>query len=228
MDYTWVLFDADGTLFDYDRAERTALARVFQLNGLEFKPAWVPAYRQINQKLWLDFENGLVTADVLKVRRFETLLLTLGIDHPAEDFSDPYLRSLAGCSELVEGAIEVLRTLRTRCRFAIVTNGLQLVQRPRVEHSAIRDLISEIVISEEIGHAKPARGFFDVVFARLGYPTREEVLLVGDSWSSDIQGAVNYGIAACWFNPTGKPRPASPPIQYEISSLGELLPICGC
>lgn len=219
--YRWLLFDADGTLFDYDRAEAAALAKVFELNRLPFNSACVPIYREVNQALWLELEKRLVTPDALKVRRFEVLLRRLGIDHPATNFSDLYLECLAGCSELVDGAQEVLETLSSSCRFAIVTNGLKAVQRSRVERSAIRDLVSEI--SEEIGHAKPGCEFFQVAFERLGHPSKTEVLLVGDSWSSDIQGAANYGIDACWYNPGRKPRPEAPTISCEIASLRELV-----
>ncbi len=189
--------------------------------------AWVPVYRHINQALWLDLEKRLVTPEALKVRRFELLLRALGIDHAATEYSERYLQCLAGCSELVDGALEVLQALSSTCQFAIVTNGLQAVQRPRVERSAIRNFISEIIISEEIRHAKPAAEYFDAVFERIGRPARREVLLVGDSWSSDIQGAVNYGIDACWYNPACKPRPATPRVTYEIASLRELPKLLG-
>lgn len=225
--YQCLLFDADGTLFDYDRAESAALAQVFQLHGLPFEPGYVPAYRKINQQLWLELEQGLVAPALLKVRRFERLLRGLGIDKPVEDFSRQYLECLASCSELMEGAQAVLQELSIRFRLAIVTNGLTAVQRSRVAHSAIAGLIQDIIISEEIGHAKPAPAFFDVAFARLGHPPRSQVLLVGDSWSSDIVGAASYGIGACWYNPAGKPRPPAPPIDFEITSLRQLPGLLG-
>ena len=76
-----------------------------------------------------------------------------------------------------------------------------------------------VVISEEVGVAKPDPAYFDIVFERMGWPERARTLVVGDSLSSDIQGAANYGIDACWFNPAQKPRPASMPIRYEIDDL---------
>ena len=72
--YTWLLFDADGTLFDYDQAERCALARTFQQIGYPFEPQYLEAYRDINTQLWLDFERGQITQEKLKTRRFEHLL----------------------------------------------------------------------------------------------------------------------------------------------------------
>ena len=79
------------------------------------------------------------------------------------------------------------------------------------------------VISEEVGVAKPDPAIFDVAFARMGQPAKSEVLIIGDSLSSDMQGGLNYGIDTCWYNPAGKT--ASLPVTYEIRQLDELLSI---
>ena len=115
------------------------------------------------------------------------------------------------------------RRCMEKYRIAILTNGLQVVQRGRLARSVIRDHIADIIISEEIGHAKPAKEFFDVAMARLGNPSKRDVLMIGDGWNSDIQGAVQYGIDACWYNPARKPRPTNLEITREIASLRELV-----
>ncbi|MGP8200741.1 MAG: YjjG family noncanonical pyrimidine nucleotidase [Limisphaerales bacterium] len=221
--YKWLLFDADGTLFDYDRAENAALNQVFQLIGVAFDPSHLVAYRQINSALWQAVEKGEVTPGFVKVRRFELLLESIGVAYPPSMFSARYLECLAECSELVEGAAEVLQALQGNYRMAILTNGLQVVQRGRLAGSVIRQQIAEIIISEEIGFAKPAKEFFDAALARLGHPSRRELLMIGDGWASDIVGAIEYGIDACWYNPGHKPRPAVCGLTREIASLRELV-----
>lgn len=220
--YRWLLFDADGTLFDYERAEAAALCQAFRLIGVAYEPGWLAAYRGINQALWQALERGEITPGALKVRRFEMLLTAVGVVHPAAELSGIYLDCLAACPELMDGAEDVLRGLHGKYRLAIVTNGLQVVQRGRLARSAIRDCIAELIISEEIGAAKPAREFFDTAFLRLGLPRREQVLMIGDNWTSDIEGAARYGLDTCWFNPARQPRPASPAITVEIASLRDL------
>jgi 2-haloacid dehalogenase len=220
--YRWLLFDADGTLFDYDRAERAALEQSLGQIGASFDAGCLTTYRQINATLWQRVEKGEITPGDVKVRRFELLLEALDLSHSPAALSASYLDCLANCSELVEDAAAVLGTLHGRYRIAILTNGLTVVQRGRLARSVIRHHISDIIISEEIGAAKPARQFFDTAFARLGQPSKHEVLMIGDSWASDIEGAVQYGINACWYNPSGKPRPGSPEITREIASLREL------
>jgi 2-haloacid dehalogenase len=220
--YRWLLFDADGTLFDYDRAESAALGQVFRQIKVLFEPGHLAAYRRINQTLWEAVERGEITPGVVKVRRFELLLEAIEVPYSPGDFSTLYLGCLAGCSELVEGAQEVLAALHKNYRIAILTNGLKEVQRGRLALSPIRHLVSEIIISDEVGFAKPAKEFFDVAFARIGHPPKSETLMIGDGWASDIQGAANYGIDVCWYNPVRKPRAASPEITREIASLQEL------
>lgn len=220
--YQWLLFDADGTLFDFDRAESAALKRVFQLIGATFEPGYLTAYQHINQALWRAVEKRELTPSFVKVRRFELLLQTIGVAHPPGTFSDIYLECLAECSELVEDAADVLQGLHGKFSMAILTNGLQVVQRGRLARSVIRRHFSEIIISEEIGFSKPAKEFFDIALARLGDPSRREVLMIGDGWNSDILGAIQSGLDACWYNPGRKPRPDDCKITHEIASWREL------
>lgn len=221
--YRWLLFDADGTLFDYDRAEASALARTFAHFDLPLAPGTADAYRAINGQCWQALERGELTPEALRTRRFALLFDAAGLSADVEHFSTAYLVNLAEAAELMDGAAEVLAALRDRYRFAIITNGLLAVQRGRIARSVIRDDIAALTISEEVGSAKPAAGIFDAAFAAMGHPARREVLLIGDSLTSDIQGACDYGIDACWFNPARLPRPAGLPITYEIARLDELI-----
>jgi 2-haloacid dehalogenase len=201
--YPWLWFDADGTLFDYNRAEATALRKTFHALTLPFEQEITPA--------------------VLRFRRFELLLESLRLSSSPHQMSTAYIEQLAICSDLMDGAYEVLQTLHGRSQLAIVTNGLQAVQRSRLAHSRIRDFITELVISEEVGAAKPQPAFFDAAFARTGHPPKSDVLIIGDSLTSDIQGGVDYGLDTCWYNPTAEPRPDGVPITYEIRHLPDLL-----
>jgi len=227
MRYSWLLLDADGTLFDYDRAEAGALEATFGELGLPWRDGALRAYRRINARIWREFEQGQITQEVLRTRRFEQLFEALGITCDPELFSRTYLHTLAHGTELLEGAEEVVRALHGRVGMLIITNGLADVQRPRVDGCAIRDYIADMVISEEVGAAKPEPAIFDVAFVRMGWPDRARVLMVGDSLTSDIAGAAAYGIDACWYNPAGKDRPAGLEIRYEIRRLDELLGIVG-
>jgi YjjG family noncanonical pyrimidine nucleotidase len=223
MKYKWLLFDADGTLFDYDQAESSALETTFRTFRLGFEPAYREVYRQINQQLWLEFEQGAVSSIVLRVRRFERLFANIGLEVDTQAFSDSYLLHLANSSQLMAGALEVVQALHPHYQLALITNGLKEVQRPRFAQSALKDYFAGLIISEEVGAAKPDRAIFEAAFVQMGHPHRAEALMIGDSLTSDIQGGYNYGIETCWFNPTHAPRPVNIASQYEITHLTELI-----
>ena len=221
--YPWLWFDADGTLFDYNRAEAAALKNTFHSLTLPFEDTYLDVYRKINHGLWQALERQEITQAVLRYRRFELLMEAIQVSGSPEQMSSTYVEQLSICSELIEGAYEVLQTLHKKSQIAIVTNGLQAVQRGRLEHSAIRGFIKELIISEEIGAAKPGHAFFEAAFARCDQPARRDVLIIGDSLSSDIQGGADYGIDTCWYNPAGEDRPDGLSITYEMGQLMAIL-----
>jgi putative hydrolase of the HAD superfamily len=221
--YQWLLFDADGTLFDFERAESLALRHAFERTGISYDPAYLDTYKKINQALWNMVETGELLPGEVKVRRFELFLETLQFSHSPTVFSENYVQCLAACSELIDGAAEVIQVLQGKYQLAILTNGLKEVQRSRLATSLIRHHVSELIISEEVGSAKPAKAFFDATFVRLGNPAKSSTLMIGDSWTSDIQGAAQYGIDVCWYNPGRQTRPTQPEITREIASLNELV-----
>lgn len=223
--YPWLWFDADGTLFDYNSAEANALKKTFDSLKIPFEDRYRDIYREINHQLWQALEQQKITPAALRFCRFELLLEALHLNGSHEEMSSVYMEQLAICAELMEGAFDVLQALHEKSRLAIVTNGLQAVQRSRFAHSILKDFVTDLIISEEIGAAKPHTKFFEIAASRLGNPAKTDILIIGDSLSSDIQGGVNYGIDTCWYNPAYEPKPADLPITYEIRHLRELLDI---
>lgn len=220
--YKWLLFDADGTLFDYDKAEAKALKQSIEQIGHPYNEKYLAEYRQVNRSVWDEFEQGKLPQDVLKVKRFELFLERIKIDGRPEKLSQHYLENLAKGHDLIDGAEETLKALSSRYKLAIITNGLKEVQRSRLNKSKICGYIEVIIISDEIGVAKPEAAIFEAAFAAMGCPGKEETLIIGDSLSSDIAGGYNYGIDTCWYNPQKKEPENGVGITYEISKLAEL------
>ena len=81
------------------------------------------------------------------------------------------------------------------------------------------------IISDEMGVEKPSKAFFDLVWQKIGRFSPDEVLIVGDSLTSDIRGGNNAGILTCWFNPKGNPLPDDPHVDYQIQQIPEILDI---
>ncbi len=203
--YSWIIFDADNTLFDFDRAERGALERTLGRFGMICDAEARAQFTAISARLWRAFESGAITSARLRVARFEELLAGRVPAVDPQLVSEAYLRELGGEAHLLPRAEEVVRRLAVSHQLLLATNGIADIQRRRFGAATIGDCFHDVVISDEIGIAKPHSGFFDEAFRRMGDPAREQVLLVGDSLTSDIAGGAAYGIDTCWFCPRDPP-----------------------
>ena len=221
--YRWLLFDADGTLFDYDRAEAQAFLETLTSSHISFDKRYLEEYRRINGVLWQAFEQGSVSQSNLKVERFRQFCQIAEISADPAELSRLYLANLSKGAYLIDGALETVQALAGSYQLAIITNGLKNVQRSRFKLAPITPYFSTIIISEEVGVAKPDPRIFDIAFMQMDNPPKEEVLIIGDSLTSDISGGVAYGIDTCWFNPQGRDRPDGLAIRYEIDDLKQLM-----
>jgi 2-haloacid dehalogenase len=221
--YDWIFFDADGTLFDYDAAEAAALEGAFEVCDIPFEPSIGPLYSEINAGIWREFELGELDQSELKTLRFDRLFAKVGLSADAAVFSGHYLEILGRQTTLLAGAEAFLRSSPERLHLLLITNGLAEVQVPRFAASTISDCFEEIVISGEIGLAKPDPAIFDFAFERIGRPAKDRVLMVGDNLGSDILGGANYGLDTCWYNPAGTLNGHGVEPTYEIRELREIL-----
>ena len=222
MPYSTVLFDLDHTLLDSNTSEAEAFHYTLVSHGIDSPRRYFDAYARINRALWAAVERGEITPDEVRVARFATFVEELGLAADPARMAEAFVTGLGDFGELYDGAIPVLEAAGESARLVLVTNGLSDVQRARIRRLDIERYFAAIVISAEVGVAKPAAGIFDFAFEALSWPDRATALIVGDSISSDIEGGANYGIDTCWYNPQLGQRPAEPAITHEISNLGEL------
>lgn len=220
--YYYLLFDADNTLFDFNRANRNAFHQVCSTFDLPESEETYQLYEGINTALWHAFDRGECTKEYLVVERFRRFLAALGLERDPERCNEVHLSTLGRSQVLLPHAEAVCRDLSRDHRLYLVTNAVASVQRSRLAHSAIAPYITDAFISEEAGASKPSAAYFDYVFSRVAGLTRDNCLLIGDSLSSDIRGANNAGLPCCWYNPQELPRPADLRIDYEIRDLREL------
>ncbi|MCI0765475.1 YjjG family noncanonical pyrimidine nucleotidase [Bacillus sp. TL12] len=225
MKYKVIFFDVDDTLLDFSMSEKNALHKVFEEFGLPTgEVEYRNSYKEISKVLWRDLEQGTTTLSELGVERFRRLFLEHNLEIDAATFNRVYLTYLGKEVHLVPGAVDLFNRL-TGCRLAIITNGFTDVQKNRIEESPLRNTFEHLIISEEAGFQKPDRGVFEYAFSKLKITDKTEVLIVGDSLTSDIQGGINYGIYTCWFNPNGKENHIGIQPTYEIRELTEIVGI---
>ena len=220
--YRWVLFDADHTLFDFDKASEEALAEVLGEHGVDWNDGMYADYKRINVQCWMEHEQGKIDRDTLVYERFVRYFDFMQLDLDPVSTQKKYLISLGSKPYLMPGAEEMMNWLNGRIRLGYVTNGMSEVQRPRLETIGWDQKFEVIVIAGEIGFSKPHFEYFNFVHQIIGAPAKTEVLVVGDSLTADIAGAMNFGYDTCWYNPKEDTCHLEQAPDHTISHLNEL------
>lgn len=216
--YEWILFDADETLFHFDAF--SGLKLMFSRFDLEFSWPDYQEYQSLNKALWKAYQNGNITAQQLQQQRFNNWALKLTL--PTESLNSAFQAAMAELCSPKEGALSLLNALRGKTKLGIITNGFTELQQARLDRTGLRTHFDLLVISEQVGVAKPHPGIFDYALSLIGNPPREQVLMVGDTPESDILGGNNAGLDTCWLNVDNKPAPEGIVPRYQVSSLAEL------
>jgi 5'-nucleotidase len=218
MNWDWILFDADETLFTFDAFG--GLQRMFLDYSVTFTAEDFQDYQAVNKPLWVDYQNGAISALQLQHQRFLGWSERLSV--PAGDLNAAFLNAMAEICVPLPGAVSLLNALKDKVKIGIITNGFTALQQIRLERTGLRDYFDLLVISEQVGVAKPDRKIFDYTFEQMGHPPRDRVMMVGDTAESDILGGMNAGIATCWLNAHGRSLPEGISPTWEVATLNEL------
>lgn len=167
-----------------------------------------------------------MTKPEILVGRFAEFFEKQGLDvSVAPAFNEDYQIELGNTVCFEVNAMEVILALKPVVKQYAVTNGTRVAQKRKLANSGLDKQFEKAFISDEIGAEKPMLGFFDAVWAEIGEYSKDEVLIVGDSLTSDMQGGVNAGILTCWYNPKGVENTSGLKLDYEISNLAQVLDI---
>ena len=223
MKYKVLIFDADETLFDFKKAEKEAFKETIIEFGIDYDESYhFETYKVINSAIWKELEQGLITQSKLKIERFKRLSNKLQIPFDEVEFANAYMKHLANGSFLFEDSTDLIESIKDNYTLMIVTNGLTVVQEKRIKQSTIAKYFKDIVISENIGVSKPNPGIFEYTLKDMKNIDKSQVLMIGDSLSSDIQGGISFGIDTCWYNPKEIENKTDLKPTYEVKSLKEL------
>lgn len=202
--YTTIYFDLDNTLLDFTKSEHTAITKLLKLYNLPSDEETARLYSKINLSFWKAFERGEIKKEEIFSGRFKKLLEILGEQRDEQAMGEDYFKFLSEGYDVVEGAFEVLKYLRDKgYKIYATTNGVAFTQYKRIKNSGLEPLFDGIFVSEEAGHQKPEKEYFDFVIENTDEKDRNSILVIGDSQSSDILGALNAGLDSCWYNPNG-------------------------
>lgn len=216
-----LLFDLDDTLLDFHASEKESLKDTLIHFGIEPSESTMALYSEVNRGQWKLLEQGKTTKPKLKIDRYRIFFEKIGVDIAASDAANFYENRLSKSAILVDGAKELLDTLRGKYRLYLITNGFSVIQRGRIAASDIGEYFDGIFVSEEMGADKPTQLYFDKCFAEIEGFCKEESLVIGDSLTSDIKGGNSVGVRTVWYNPKGASATDVVP-TFEIKTLAEL------
>ena len=195
-----VCIDVDNTLIDFNKCAKECMINGFAEIGLGFSEEMFEVFRNINDRYWLELERGNITKEYLFATRWNDVFEQLGIENiDGEAFEKIFQKYLYDASVPVDNAKEMLEFLYGKVPLYSMTNGYLKQQENRLQKIGFLKYFEKIFASLEIGYNKPEEGFFDYCFREMPFKP-EETLIIGDSISSDIIGAINAGMHTLWFN----------------------------
>ena len=219
-----LLWDVDGTLLDFKAAESAAIRRLFGEFSLgECTDEMIRRYSAINEEFWQRLERNEITKQQVLIGRYEQFFAEIGVPVSlAVEFNRRYQVRLGDTIVLRDDSYSIVKSLRGRVRQYVVSNGTVIAQSRKLEGSGLGEMMDGVFLSEALGVEKPNKAFFDAVMDRICPEAPEEVMIIGDSLTSDIRGGNNAGIKTCWYNPEGKTAPDEYKIDYVIADLHEI------
>ncbi len=223
-----ILFDVDNTLLSFDEYVKESMKNGFEKFKIgTYEDGMFSVFNQINTGLWQQLEKGELDFEELQEKRWNMIFECLGISYDGVAF-EKYFRECLFESAIPEsGAMELLEYLHGKYILCVASNGPYAQQVNRLKISGLLPYFSDLFISEEIGSSKPSEKFFNTCINRLNAKSEQkiqpcEMMIIGDSLSSDMAGGIQSGMQTCYYNPGKKSIPCGMKLQYHVSSLKEI------
>ncbi len=195
--YKYLLFDLDDTLLDFGKAQILAFKNLLEDENIEYNDELFEKYETINKSLWRSFERGEISNKEVTRERFIRFFALFDRNVDGSEVDNRYRSYLAEGNQLFDGIIEMLEELSLTHKLYIASNGIAITQHTRLKNNNLNKYFEKIFISEEIGSKKPDIEFFEKIFDEIGIKNKDEILMIGDTLTSDILGANNVGIDSC-------------------------------
>ncbi len=224
-----LLWDIDGTLLDFGKSEEYGIRKCFEIFSLgECTDEMLSRYSAINRKYWEMLERNELTKSQVLRGRFVEFFSTEGIEFDKiDEFNLEYQYRLGDKVFFCDNGLQTVQYLKGKVRQYAVTNGTFVAQDRKLRQSGLDKIFDGVFISDKIGFEKPSKEFFDAVQSEIGEFNQDEVMIIGDSLTSDIRGGNNAGIICCWYNSHGGKNRDNLRVDYEITDISEVLEILG-
>ena len=218
-----VFLDIDNTLLDFDKSADLAMHTVCDRFGIKAPAELFATFKRINDGLWLQIEQGIITKQDLFRVRWDRIFSELGVRFDGKTFEEAFLQVIVKTAVPVTGAADLLAYLDGKgYRLFAASNAPRGQQAERLAMAGLLSYFEAVFVSADLGAEKPSREFFDLCFARLNDLDPHDCVLIGDSISADIAGGNAYGMQTVWFNPAHTENPTAVTPTAVVSTLAEI------
>ncbi len=232
MTTNWIFFDLDDTLFDFSSASLISLHCLWDEEDIikvrfDNPESFIDEYHIHNSRLWEFHESGQISSDFLKSERFRLTIAPEQTDdeilQTSQKINDRYLDILGKCNAVCPGATELLKELSGKYLIGVLTNGFTEVQYKKLRSTGLNRYIQRVIISDEIGIQKPDTRLFRYAESETG-AIANTTLMIGDNPKNDIQGALDAGWRAIYFDKKGKPFTSDSPLYLgKVTALPDII-----
>ena len=220
----YIFLDIDNTLLDFNKCSKISIQEGFKKYGITYHEDVFDTFVKINDSLWEQIEEGKLTKTKLYEIRWNTIFRALKIDFEGHVFERYFVNSLNYIAKEVDGAYDLLQYLSNKYEVFLTSNASYDQQWNRLKIADMLKYVKKIYASEKIGCAKPNKRFFNYCINDIGITDKNEIMIIGDSYSADVQGGINSQIETIWFDRTKKGINDSL-ATYKINSLYEIMNI---
>ena len=226
-----VFLDIDNTLLDFDAYVKESMRMGFEKFHLKPYEDWMyPVFMKINKEMWEGIERGSLTFERLLQIRWNTVFQELGIDFDGCRFETYFREKLCDSAIPVEGAGKLLDYLKEKYIICAASNGPYEQQVNRLRLGGMLPCFSHLFISEKIGASKPSEEFFGYCLRKLNERGQsrqqrilpDEIMMIGDSLTSDMTGGAENGLKTCYFDRYHTGITNGLKIDYIVENLSEI------
>ena len=234
MKYKAIFLDWDDTIGDFSRSAKCALTTMFEIHQLyqyTDYDTFVRCYSEHNTLLWEQYGRDEVTKEVLKIERFMyPLINACGMQDDSETrvlarrMCEDFLRMTNHFFSIIPDADKMVKTLAAWYPLTIVSNGFVESQYLKFRKSGLEPYFTHIILSEEVGAQKPNPRIYEEAL-RINGITADEALMIGDSYTSDVEGARAAGIDQMWFRRQDTPLTEGQTATYIVTDYKQITDI---
>jgi putative hydrolase of the HAD superfamily len=219
-----IFFDIDETLLNQRHAEAAAAGRFLKTFGPLLPdyftvPAFCLRWRLLREEHLPPFLSGAISFQEHRRRRIRELFIDGAslTDRQADERFNVFLHEYRRAWRLFDDVLECLEALRGK-PLGVLSNGNSEQQRQKLRQTGIAERFSSIIISEDLGIAKPGREFFLAACRLTGFAP-QECIYVGDRLDSDARGSRGAGMRGIWLDRWRCEAPADVDVIHSLAEL---------